>query len=87
MVPSIAQLVERRTVVGKCADILRSLVRIRFEGLFLCMKLRLEKVLGLAVTSKLGDYNRSYQTIKISLIFLESKSNAIEYLRCYQKDI
>ena len=31
--PSIAQLVERRTVV-EVADILRSLVRIRFEGLF-----------------------------------------------------
>ena len=32
--PSIAQLVERRTVVGKITDILRSLVRIRFEGIF-----------------------------------------------------
>ena len=33
--PSIAQLVERRTVVGiSKADILRSLVRIRFEGIF-----------------------------------------------------
>ena len=31
--PSIAQLVERRTVV-EIAEILRSLVRIRFEGLF-----------------------------------------------------
>ena len=30
-VPLIAQLVERRTVVG-CAEILRSLVRIRLEG-------------------------------------------------------
>ena len=33
--PSIAQLVERRTVVERYkADILRSLVRIRFEGIF-----------------------------------------------------
>ena len=34
IVPSIAQLVERRTVVGLKTDILRSLVRIRFEGVF-----------------------------------------------------
>jgi hypothetical protein len=33
--PSIAQLVERRTVVGKITGILRSLVRLRFEGDFL----------------------------------------------------
>ena len=33
--PSIAQLVERRTVVEFQADILRSLVQIRLEGLFL----------------------------------------------------
>ena len=33
--PSIAQLVERRTVEEYVADILRSLVRIRFEGYFL----------------------------------------------------
>ena len=34
--PSIAQLVERWTVVGKhMTDIHRSLVRIRFEGVFL----------------------------------------------------
>ena len=32
--PLIAQLVERRTVEENVADILRSLVRIRFEGLF-----------------------------------------------------
>ena len=34
IVPSIAQLVERRTVVDKNAAILRSLVRLRLEGQF-----------------------------------------------------
>ncbi len=34
ILPSIAQLVERRTVVGKDAGILRSLVRLRLEGIF-----------------------------------------------------
>ena len=38
--PSIAQLVERRTVVEK-SDILRSLVRIRFEGYFLANILKI----------------------------------------------
>ena len=32
MLPSIAQLVERRTVVLSSMDILRSLVRLRLEG-------------------------------------------------------
>ncbi len=34
-IPSIAQLVERRTVVVHLSDILRSLVRLRLEGVFL----------------------------------------------------
>ena len=33
VIPSIAQLVERRTVVWEIIDILRSLVRIRLEGI------------------------------------------------------
>ena len=39
VIPSIAQLVEWRTVVWEVIDILRSLVRIRLEGVHVLLKL------------------------------------------------
>ena len=42
--PSIAQLVERRTVVGLIEAILRSLVRLRLEGIFSLKFIHIEGV-------------------------------------------
>ena len=43
ILPSIAQLLERRTVVGHSAAILRSLVRLRLEGIFFAILVWISK--------------------------------------------